>query len=159
MTNSSNYSLRAYRADEAERAADIRGLTAEDERQNFKKRLEPSEGWSTHYKHLALVKDDLLIGDVQLRHCSQTMPPGVAHFGIDVAEEFRGQGAATKALELAWDWARQNNIHRLEGSTDSSNIAMQKAFEKAGWNFEGVLKNLFLEDGIGHDYRSYAKTI
>jgi len=31
-------------------------------------------------------------------------------------------------------------------------------FENAGWNFEGILKNLFLEDGIGKDYLSFAKS-
>jgi len=36
---------------------------------------------------------------------------------------------------------------------------MRRAFEKAGWSFEGTMKNLFLEDGVGHDYLSFAKTI
>jgi len=48
---------------------------------------------------------------------------------------------------------------RLEGSTDAANVAMRRAFEKAGWSFEGTMKNLFLENSVGHDYLSFAKTI
>ena len=33
-----------------------------------------------------------------------------------------------------------------------------EAFEKAGWKFEGVLRALFIEDGVPHDYYSYAIT-
>ena len=86
------------------------------------------------------------------------MPNGVAHIGIDIAESERGKGAGTSALELAWNWVKDNGFHRLEGSTDINNLAMRRAFEKAGWNFEGTLKNLFIEDGISHDYLSFAIT-
>jgi len=47
----------------------------------------------------------------------------------------------------------------LEGSTSDENIAMQRAFEKAGWEFEGRLKKLFMQDGVAIDYLSFAKTI
>jgi RimJ/RimL family protein N-acetyltransferase len=36
---------------------------------------------------------------------------------------------------------------------------MQKAFEKAGWEYEGRLKKLFMHDGVAEDYLSFAKTI
>jgi RimJ/RimL family protein N-acetyltransferase len=35
---------------------------------------------------------------------------------------------------------------------------MRRAFEKAGWKFEGVLRALFIEDGVPQDYHSYAIT-
>jgi hypothetical protein len=35
---------------------------------------------------------------------------------------------------------------------------MRKAFDKAGWKFEGVQKALFLEAGLPIDYYSYAIT-
>jgi RimJ/RimL family protein N-acetyltransferase len=35
---------------------------------------------------------------------------------------------------------------------------MRRAFEKAGWKFEGILKALFVEDGVPHDYYSFAIT-
>jgi RimJ/RimL family protein N-acetyltransferase len=35
---------------------------------------------------------------------------------------------------------------------------MRRAFEKAGWKFEGILKALFVEDEVPHDYYSFAIT-
>lgn len=156
---SGSFHIRNYRSDEAELACDVRGLESEESRARFKKRLETAGEWTDHYLHLALDRDGQLVGDVQLRHCDRTMPEGVAHIGIDIARSEQGKGVGTSALELAWQWAQVNSFHRLEGSTDVSNIAMRRAFEKAGWNFEGTLKNLFVEDGVGRDYLSFAKTI
>jgi RimJ/RimL family protein N-acetyltransferase len=78
--------------------------------------------------------------------------------GIELAEEARGKGIGTQALIAGAEYAFANGAHRIEGSTDEQNIAMRRAFEKAGWNFEGVLKALFIEDGLPHDYYSYAIT-
>jgi len=159
MSTSSIYGIRNYRFEDADKAASIRGTTSELDRERFEEIVISDKDWSGHYRHFAIHKNGEVIGDIQLRRCQQTMPPGVAHVGIDILESARGQGAGTSALELVWEWAKSENFHRLEGSTDVLNIAMRKAFEKAGWEFEGVLKSLFYGDGIAHDYSSYAKTI
>jgi len=36
---------------------------------------------------------------------------------------------------------------------------MQRVFSKVGWNFEGILKSYFVEDGVAKDYLSYSKTL
>lgn len=154
-----NFVMRPYKTEEFERACQVRGLVTVDAQERFKIGFHGSGKWINDYLHFALVKNELLVGDIQLRHCDRTMPEGVAHIGIDIAQTEQGKGAGTSALELAWQWAQANNFHRLEGSTDVENIAMRRAFEKAGWIFEGTMKNLFLEDGVGHDYLSFAKTI
>ena len=87
------------------------------------------------------------------------MPDGSGHIGLDIAPDERGKGAGTAALNLAWAWALENGFHRLEGSTSEENIAMQKAFKKAGWEYEGRLKKLFVQDGVAIDFLSFAKTI
>ena len=38
------------------------------------------------------------------------------------------------------------------------NYAMRRAFENAGWKFEGVLRALFIEDGVPQNYYSYSIT-
>ena len=78
--------------------------------------------------------------------------------GLELAEETRGKGIGTEALVEGSKWAFANGAHRVEGSTEEGNIAMRRAFEKAGWKFEGVLRALFVEDGVPHDYYSYAVT-
>ena len=153
------FQLRPYKEEEFERACHVRGLETSDAKARFKVRFDGTGKWIDHYLHLALVKDDLLIGDVQIRHCEKTMPHGACHIGIDIAQEERGKGAGTAALNLAWDWAIANGFHRLEGSTSDSNVAMQKAFRNAGWENEGRLKKLFIENGVAQDYLSFARTI
>jgi RimJ/RimL family protein N-acetyltransferase len=157
--SSMTFVIREYLSEEADLACDVRGLVSLESRERFKKRLETAGQWTDHYLHLALDKDGQLIGDIQLRHCDRTMPNGVAHIGIDISDTERGKGAGTSALHLAWQWAQANGFHRLEGSTEVSNLAMRRAFDKADWHFEGTLKNLFIEDGVGRDYLSFAKTI
>jgi RimJ/RimL family protein N-acetyltransferase len=78
--------------------------------------------------------------------------------GLELAEDVRGKGIGTQALVAGTEYAFSNGAHRIQGSTDEGNTAMRKAFEKAGWKFEGVLKALFIEDGVPHDYYSYAIT-
>jgi predicted acetyltransferase len=155
---SGSYTLREYRPEEAEIACMVRGLISEESKNRFKTHFKTPGQWIDHYLHLALDRNGELIGDVQLRHCDRTMPDGVAHIGIDIAASERGNGAGTESLKLAWLWAQANNFHRLEGSTEITNTAMRRAFEKAGWSLEGTLKNLFYKNGRGHDYLSFAKT-
>ena len=86
------------------------------------------------------------------------MPDGYWEMGIEIAKEERGKGIGSKALVLGAEYAFKNGCHRVQGSTEEGNLAMRKAFEKAGWKFEGVQKALFVEDGIPVDYFSYAIT-
>jgi ribosomal-protein-alanine N-acetyltransferase len=151
--------VRPYRIEEFERACEIRGLGDDAERrERFFKRFKNLGQWDEHYLQLAIDLDGVMVGDFQLRKCDATRPDGALEMGIELAEEVRGKGIGTQALIAGAEYAFANGAHRIEGSTDEQNIAMRRAFEKAGWNFEGVLKALFIEDGLPHDYYSYAIT-
>ncbi|NDB70709.1 MAG: GNAT family N-acetyltransferase, partial [Methylocystaceae bacterium] len=91
--------------------------------------------------------DGVLVGDMQLRHCDFTMPEGALEMGLELLPEVRGKGIGTQALKEVARYAFAQGHHRVEGSTTEGNIGMRKSFEKAGWVFEGVLRNLFVEDG------------
>lgn len=153
-----NVILRAYTPADFDEICVIRGLDTEARRERFLKRLEKPGEWQDHYLHLAIEADGKLVGDFQLRHCDHTTPPGAWDMGLELAEESRGKGIGTQALIAGAKYAFEHGAHRVEGSTDENNLAMRKAFEKAGWRFEGVLKALFIEDGQPHDYYSYAIT-
>ena len=155
---SENLSLRAYQPEEFDRACEIRNLTNESSKERFRKGFSASGQWSDHYQHLAIDLDGQLIGDVQLRKCDFTRPQGAWDMGIEISPELQGKGLGTQALRLVAEYAFKNGAHRVEGSTDESNLAMRRAFEKAGWKFEGVLKALFIEDDVAHDYYSFAIT-
>ena len=151
--------VRPYRLEEFDRACEIRGLAGDQERkERFYKRFQSLGAWDDHYLQLAIDLDGVLVGDFQLRKCDSTRPDGALEMGIELAEEVRGQGLGTQTLIAGARYAFDNGAHRVEGSTDENNVAMRRAFEKAGWKFEGVLRALFIEDGVPHDYYSYAIT-
>jgi RimJ/RimL family protein N-acetyltransferase len=150
--------LRPYRLEEFDRICEIRGIDTQERRDRFAARLQHPGEWFDHYLHLGVEVDGALAGDFQLRHCDRTRPEGAWEMGLELAEEFRGKGVGTLALAQGAQWAFEFGAHRIEGSTDESNLAMRRVFEKAGWKFEGVLRALFIEDGIPRDYYSYAIT-
>lgn len=150
--------VRAYKSEEFDQACQIRGLDNPTSIEKFRNRFQYSGEWVDHFLHLAIECDGELVGDIQFRYCQQMMPSGAWHMGIELAPEARGKGIGTIALKLLREWAFSHGAHRVEGSTAHDNYAMRGAFEKAGWNFEGVLKKLFMEDGKGVDYYSFATT-
>ena len=150
--------LRPYKPADFDRICEIRGLDTPERRERFLNRLTTPGEWVDHYLHLAIESDGVLVGDFQLRHCDFTTPNGAWDMGIELSEDARGKGIGTQALIAGTDYAFTHGAHRVQGSTDESNVAMRKAFERAGWKFEGILKALFIEDGTPHDYYSYAIT-
>jgi RimJ/RimL family protein N-acetyltransferase len=155
---SENLSLRPYKTEEFERACEIRNLTDESSKERFHKGFSLSGSWGDHYLHLAVDLDGELIGAVQLRKCEFTRPQGALEMGIEIIPELQGKGLGTRTLVLVAEYAFSIGAHRVEGSTDESNLAMRRAFEKAGWKFEGILKALFVENEVPHDYYSFAIT-
>ncbi len=150
--------VRPYRLEEFERACEIRELVEPERKERFFKRFQNLGQWDDHYLQLAIDCDGELVGDFQLRKCDSTRPNGALEMGIEIAAELRGRGYGSLALTEGARYAFSQGAHRIEGSTDENNHAMRKAFEKAGWKFEGVLRALFIEDGVPHDYYSYSIT-
>ena len=151
--------LRKYYISEFERAAEIRQISNKEHQDRWRKRMENSGTWDDHYFHLAIEVDGHLAGDLQVRHCKQTMPDGVLELGLELAPEIQGKGVGTEVLKLATERFFADGAHRISGSTDRENKAMIRAFEKAGWMHEGTLRGLFNENGKLYDYESYSITI
>ncbi len=150
--------VRPYRSGEFERACQIREITHPEAIEKFHQRFMNSGTWLGHFLHLAIDLDGELVGDIQLRHCDASMPPGAVEMGLEIARELRGRGIGTLALREIAQYAFKAGDHRIEGSTAEDNIGMRKAFENAGWKFEGVLRALFTEDDKPIDYFSFATT-
>ncbi len=150
--------LRPYLPSEFDRACEIREIDSDERRERFKVRFEKSDDWYDHYLHLAIEKDGVLVGDLQFRKCDKTMPDGSWETGLQLAQNEQGKGIGTAALIAGTKYAFANGAHRIQGSTEEGNTAMRKAFENAGWKFEGVQRALFLEAGVPVDYFSYAIT-
>jgi RimJ/RimL family protein N-acetyltransferase len=79
------------------------------------------------------------------------------NFGIELIPEARGQGYGTEAQALLVDYLFANtDVHRVEASTDVSNLAEQRSLEKAGLRREGVTRGAQFRAGAYHDLIVFA---
>lgn len=149
-------SLRKYTKTDLEKSIQIRQIKGVDAREIWRGRIERSGAWDDHYFHLAIDLDGELVGDLQIRHCQQAMPPGTLEIGLEIDSARRGQGIGTQVLKLATVKFFKEGAHRISGSTDIANMGMIRAFEKAGWSKEGIMRGLFKDGEVLTDYVTYA---
>jgi RimJ/RimL family protein N-acetyltransferase len=78
--------------------------------------------------------------------------------GISLRPEHRGVGHGARAQRMAAEYLfRTFPVHRVQASTDVSNVAEQKALERAGFAREGLMRGAQWRQGAWHDLVSYAR--
>ncbi|MDT7544821.1 MAG: hypothetical protein QOE99_931 [Actinomycetota bacterium] len=78
--------------------------------------------------------------------------------GISLRPEFRGQGHGSRAQRMLADYLFATfPVHRVQASTDVTNVAEQQALERAGFTREGVHRGAQWRRGAWHDLVSYAR--
>jgi hypothetical protein len=79
------------------------------------------------------------------------------NIGIGLGEHARGHGIGTVAQRLLAEYLlATTSIDRIEASTDVTNVAEQKALEKAGFTREGLLRGAQERADGRHDLLSYS---
>lgn len=82
----------------------------------------------------------------------------VYNIGLTLLPEQRGKGYGVEAQKLLADYLfRAYPIQRVEATTDITNLAEQRALEKAGFTREGVLRQVQWRNGAWHDLVVYSK--
>jgi RimJ/RimL family protein N-acetyltransferase len=80
------------------------------------------------------------------------------NLGISIEPSARGQGVGSQAQRLLADYLfAHTSVHRVEASTDISNIGEQTALERAGFTREGVLRGAQFRLGEWHDMVVYSR--
>lgn len=98
----------------------------------------------------AIVLDGRHVGNVVLDLIDTYL--GTARLSIYVGErDVRGRGVAQSALSLVADEARTLGLHKLWLIVHDANVPAIRAYERAGWEREGVLRDEFLLDGERSD--------
>ncbi|HEY3140092.1 MAG TPA: GNAT family protein [Acidimicrobiales bacterium] len=78
--------------------------------------------------------------------------------GIALLPEHRGQGVGTTAQRLMVQYLFDHTpVHRLEAYTDVENVVEQRALEKAGFQREGVLQQIYFRAGRWRDSVLYSR--
>ena len=108
---------------------------------------------------LVVEVDGVVVGDVGWRPSEHGMPPYSTAFaiGISLAPEHRGRGIGARAQRLLAEYLfGYTTANRVEATTDVTNVAEQRALDKAGFTREGVLRGAQWRAGAWHDLVSYS---
>jgi RimJ/RimL family protein N-acetyltransferase len=77
--------------------------------------------------------------------------------GIALAPETRGQGYGTAAQRLLVRYLfAHSQVNRIEAGTEVTNLAEQRALEKAGFTREGIARGAAFQNGRWHDAVIYS---
>lgn len=74
-----------------------------------------------------------------------------AYIVVGIRENFRNIGIGTKFFEKLDNWAKKENLKRLELTVLTENKIALKLYRKNGFEIEGVKKNSMKIDGILKD--------
>ena len=78
---------------------------------------------------------------------------------IGLLQAYRGQGLGTKLFEALEEWAKVNQIHRLELTVVTENNAGLSLYNKMGFEIEGTKKDSILINGKFVDEYYMAKLL
>lgn len=94
-------------------------------------------------------------------HLAQYGPTAASrafNLGIAIIPSARGRGVGSRAQEQLADFLFAHTaVHRLEATTDVTNMAEQRALEKAGFLRDGVLRGAQFRLGGWHDMAQYSR--
>ncbi len=103
--------------------------------------------------------DPVVAGVVSWHRVAYGPNPGshAWNIGIGLALGSRGRGVGVVAQRLLAEWLLASTpTDRIEASTDVTNIAEQKALERAGFTREGILRSAQRRADGRHDLVSYS---
>jgi RimJ/RimL family protein N-acetyltransferase len=104
--------------------------------------------------------DDRPIGHVGWHQVLHGPGPGsvALDIGISLRPEVRGQGHGARAQRMLAEYLFATfPVHRVQASTDVTNVAEQRALERAGFTREGLIRGAQWRAGHWHDLVSYAR--
>jgi ribosomal-protein-alanine N-acetyltransferase len=102
--------------------------------------------------------DGAAVGGIGV-HPGQDVYRHTATIGYWLGEKFWGRGIMTEAVTAVTDFCFGNfPLRRISAEVFANNPASARVLEKAGFTFEGRLKNNVTKDGLVLDSLLYART-
>lgn len=106
---------------------------------------------------LMIARGDEVLGLVSWRKKVTGYRSFCWNIGISLAPEARGHGYGSGAQRLLARYLfAHTQVARIEAETEVTNIAEQRALEKAGFSREGVLRGYVFRDGRWRDDALYS---
>jgi [ribosomal protein S5]-alanine N-acetyltransferase len=127
--------------------------TTDDAREFLQKTIpaQPTTNFCIEINGTAVGGIGVRLGQDERRH--------TATVGYWLGEDFWGRGIMTEAVAALTDFCFENfPLRRISAEVFANNPASARVLEKAGFSFEGRLKNNVLKDGELLDSLLYART-
>jgi RimJ/RimL family protein N-acetyltransferase len=106
---------------------------------------------------LLVTRGDDRVGFVNWRRRPATVTAYYWEIGIALHPDARGHGYGARAQRLLAEYLFAHTpVHRIQASTETGNVAEQRALEKAGFSREGVSRGIGWRDGGWRDGVTYA---
>lgn len=108
---------------------------------------------------VGVIDDGAIVGTVGWHwvHWGPSAASRCPMVGISLVPSARGRGIGTEAQRLVVDLLfRHTAANRIEAHTDVTNVAEQRALEKAGFTREGVIRGSQWRNGAYHDGYLYS---
>jgi RimJ/RimL family protein N-acetyltransferase len=130
-----------YAASEREMNRIIEAEQDEERREAYEEMLRGSlehpDDWGWYAIWLIMRKDGTNIGNLSFKG---TPDEGIVEIGYGIAEEYRGFGYATEALETILEWAfEQPGVTCVAAETAPDNAASRRVLEKCGFKPTGTV--------------------
>ena len=104
----------------------------------------------------AITVDEKAIGSIGV-YRQENIHRQTAELGYYTAEEYWGKGSMTEAIKQIGQFVFQkSDIIRIYAEPFAYNIASCKALEKAGFQYEGTLRNNAVKNGKVIDMKMYS---
>ncbi len=104
----------------------------------------------------AITVGDKVVGSIGVFRC-ENIHFRTAEMGYYIGEPYWGSGFGTSAVRQAYNYIFENtDIIRIFAEPFAYNMASCRVLEKAGFQFEGLLKNNAVKNGIVLDMRMYS---
>jgi RimJ/RimL family protein N-acetyltransferase len=101
---------------------------------------------------LMVARGDETLGFVAWRQVTTGQVSYCWEIGIGMLPEARGRGFGTQAQRQITRYLfRHTQVNRIQAGTEITNVAEQRALEKAGFTREGVLRGAAFRDGRWQD--------
>jgi RimJ/RimL family protein N-acetyltransferase len=127
-------------------------------RDELQRRIDISGRFVDGWLYLGIEADGRLVGEIDARQPSRSLPAGVFELGIALFQDAdRGRGLGTEAVRLlAGHLFDSEGAGRVQASTWVENTAMRRVFERLGFVEEGILRSFMPSDRGRDDYALYA---
>jgi RimJ/RimL family protein N-acetyltransferase len=121
-----------------------------------RRELSDDDYWQdTHRTFWVVVDEAVRAGTVRLLDLADNSPEA----SFRIRTPYRGRGIGTRMIQFAADhvFGHFPEKVRLEGTTRVDNLAMRRAFRRAGWVAEAYYRRAWpSQDGLIHDAVGYA---